>query len=105
MGILDEVIEAVEERLAYEDFIEAVLEHGAPTEPEFEIYQRAIATLAQERQISEYEAFRTVDDWEIVDLLCNDNIDEERAEDIINACAIRWKPTDLKTHITRISAY
>lgn len=94
MGILDEVIEAVEEKQSHEEFIEAVLEHGVPTAAEFESYKKAITTLAKEQQVSEYEAFRTVDDGEIIDLLSNDGIDEERAEDIIDACATRWKPTD-----------
>ncbi len=95
MGILDEDIEAFDAKQSDEEFKEAVLAHGAPTEQEFACYQKAIKKLARKSKSSEYDAFRNVGDEEIIDLLVDAGIEEERAEDIINACATRWKPSDL----------
>jgi hypothetical protein len=95
MGILDEDIEAVENRQSGEEFKEAIREFGEPTEHEFACYQNAITTLARRTNNSEYDTFMSVEDGEIIDLLTDEGIEDDRAEDILDQCAQRWKPRDL----------
>lgn len=95
MGILDEDIEAVEAKQSDEEFVEAVIEHGTPTEQEFACYQKAITKLAKRSKSSEYDTFMNVEDEEIILLLIKQGLDKYRAEDILGQCAHRWKPTDL----------
>ncbi|HNC84629.1 MAG TPA: hypothetical protein PK999_16375 [Nitrospira sp.] len=47
MGILDDDIEAVEEKQSREEFIEAVIDFCTPTDQEFLCYQKAINRLAK----------------------------------------------------------
>lgn len=68
-GILDEDIEAVEAKQSREEFVEAVIEHGTPTEQEFACYQKAITKLAKRSKSSEYDAFMNVEDEEIILLI------------------------------------
>lgn len=95
MGILDEDIEAVESKQSDKEFVEAVIEHGTPTEQEFACYQKAITKLAKRSKSSEYDTFMNVEDEEIILLLIKQGLDKYRAEDILGQCAHRWKPTDL----------
>lgn len=95
MGILDEDIEAFEAKQSYEEFVEAVLECGTPTEQEFACYQKAITRLAKRSKSSEQDTFMNVEDEEIILLLIKQGLDKYRAEDILDLCAHRWKPTDL----------